>query len=65
VCYATRYLRMEKKQNVHILAVSRKENDLNETLEPLCTIGPISLESLIIDKDIEKFLRISFLLIES
>jgi len=28
---------------------------LNETLEYLCTIGPISLESRIIDEDIEKF----------
>jgi hypothetical protein len=46
-----------KKQNVHILAVSRKENDLNEMLEPLCTIGPISLESRIIDEDIEKFIK--------
>jgi hypothetical protein len=53
-----------KKQNVHILVVSRKENDLNETLEPLRTM-PHLLESRIIDEDTEKFSKFSSLLIES
>jgi hypothetical protein len=46
-----------KKPNLHILFVSRKEPDLDEALSPLCSIGPISIQSRIIDEDIRKFVK--------
>jgi hypothetical protein len=46
-----------KKENLHILAVGRQENDLFGALKPLCTIGPISIESRAIDEDIRQFIR--------
>jgi hypothetical protein len=57
LCVTLRNILEWKKQNIHILAVSRRETDLFETLEPLSAIGPMSLESRVIDEDIQKFIK--------
>jgi hypothetical protein len=43
--------------NWHILVTSRKEVDLSESLDPLCTIYSISIQGAVVKSGIQKFIR--------
>jgi archaellum biogenesis ATPase FlaH len=47
--------------NLHVLFTSRREVDLVESLDQLCTLGPISIQGEGVQFDIRKFIRAELL----
>jgi hypothetical protein len=43
--------------NLHTLVTSRREVDLDESLEPLCTISSISIQGPEVQSDIQRFIH--------
>jgi hypothetical protein len=43
--------------NLHVLITGRREADLIASLDPLCTVDPISIQGPTVQSDIRKFIR--------
>lgn len=43
--------------NVHILATSRKELDIEQALTPILTIPPVGIQNTIIDADVRTYVK--------
>jgi ankyrin repeat domain-containing protein 50 len=57
LCNILREIKEWAASNLHVLVTSRRKGDLVESLDPLCTIDPISIQGADVQSDIRKFIR--------
>lgn len=57
LCNVLRVIKEWAASNFHVLVTSRRAVDLVESLDPLCTIGSISIQGPEVQSDIRRFIR--------
>ncbi len=57
LCSALAKMKEWSASNLHILVTGRREADLIEPLDPLCTTDPIYIQGAAVQSDIRKFVR--------
>ncbi|RDL42520.1 Uncharacterized protein BP5553_02499 [Venustampulla echinocandica] len=56
LCDVLRQINEWAASNLHVLVTGRREVDLSEALDPLCSIPPISIQGAAVRSDIQKFI---------